>query len=128
LALALRHALERPRRVRLGPVPHTLFRARLAAAAIDLRAKPFSRDAKAWTHRSDYGPTQAFAAVVRRTQVTAIRYQSVRDPQKGGCVAVLEPRALSARRPISYQTWFLTVTPTASAWQRDGETFEFRWT
>lgn len=111
----------------LGPVPHTLFRVRIAASAIDLRAKPFSRDAKAWTHRSNYGPTQAFAAVVRRTPVTAIRYESVRDPDKGGCVAVLEPRAFSARRPISYQTWFLTVTPTASAWQRDGETFEFRW-
>jgi hypothetical protein len=112
----------------LGPVPHTLFRVRIAASAIDLRAKPFSRDAKAWTHRSDYGPTQAFAAVVRRTPVTAIRYQSVRDPEKGGCVAVLEPRAFGARKPISYQTWFLTVAPTASAWQRDGETFEFRWT
>ena len=47
----------------------------------------------------------------------------MRDPEKGGCVAVLELRAFSARKPISYQTWFLTVTPTASAWQRDGGNF-----
>jgi len=111
----------------LGPVAHTLFKVRIAATAIDLRVKPFSRDAKKWTHPSDYGPTQAFAAVVRRTPVAALRYESVRDPHKGGCVAILEPGAFSARKPVSYQTWFLTVTPTASAWQRDGETFEFRW-
>jgi hypothetical protein len=111
----------------LGPVAHTLFRVKIAATGIDLREKPFARDSKKWTHPSDYGPTQALAAVARRTAVTAIRYESVRDPGKGGCAAILEPSAFRARKPVSYQTWFLTVTPAASAWQRDGETFEFRW-
>jgi hypothetical protein len=111
----------------LGPVAHTLFQVRVAATGIDLRNKPLSRDAKKWTDPSDYGATQAFAAVVRRTAVTAIRYQSVRDPSQGGCVAVLEPQGFSHPQPVSYQTWFLTVTPSASAWQRDGERFEFRW-
>lgn len=111
----------------LGPVAHTLFQVRIAASGIDLRKKPFSRDAKKWTDPDDYAPTQAFAAVVRRTPVRLIRYASVRDPEKGGCMAVLEPDAFSAPKPVSYQTWFLTVTATASAWQRDGERFEFRW-
>lgn len=114
-------------RVGLGPVAHTLFQVRVAAQAIDLRSKPFVRDAKKWTDPDEYGPTQAFADVVRRSAATMIRYQSVRDPAKGGCIAVLEPAAFAAQDPISYQTWFLTVTTTASAWQRDGERFEFRW-
>ena len=113
--------------VGLGPVAHTLFQVRALGSGIDLREKPFSRDARKWTDPNDYGPTQAFAAVVRRTPVVMIRYESVRDPAKGGCVAILEPQAFSHKKPISYQTWFLTITTTASAWQRDGETFEFRW-
>lgn len=111
----------------LGPVAHTLFRMRISGKAIDLRRKPFVRDENKWTDRNDYGPTQALAAVVRKTAVSVIRYQSVRDPDKGGCAAILDPSAFSARKPIAYQTWFLTVTPQASAWQRDGERFEFRW-
>jgi len=51
----------------------------------------------------------------------------VRDAQKGGCAAILEPGAFAAPKPLAYQTWFLTVTPGASAWQRDGEKFEFVW-
>lgn len=111
----------------LGPVAHTLFRMRVAGKAIDLRRKPFVRDEKKWTDREDYGSTQALAAVVRQTPVTIIRYQSVRDPQKAGCAAILDPAAFAAAKPIAYQTWFLTVTPAASAWQRDGERFEFGW-
>ena len=111
----------------LGPVAHTLFRMRMTATGVDLRKKPFLRDAKAWTDRDDYEATQAFARVVRQTSVTVIRYESVRDPDKGGCVAALDPSAFAVARPTAYQTWFLTVTPTASAWQRDREKFEFVW-
>jgi hypothetical protein len=115
-------------KVGLGPVAHTLFQVQVAASGIDLRKTRLGRDAKKWTDPNNYGATQALAAVVRRTAVTVIRYESVRDPSKGGCAAILEPTAFSNQKPISYQTWFLTVTPTASAWQRDGETFEFHWT
>jgi hypothetical protein len=111
----------------LGPLAQTLFRVRLAGAGIDLRKKPFSRDAKAWTDPASYAATQAFAAVVRKAAVALIRYQSVRDPEKGACVAALDPGAFSASKPIAYQTWFLTVTPKASAWQREREKFEFVW-
>ena len=113
--------------VGLGPVAHTLFQVKVAAPAIDLRQKPFSRDATKWTHSSNYGPTQALAAVVRQTPATVIRYQSVRDPLKGGCAAMLEPSAFAQPKPLTSQTWFLTVTPAASAWQRNGEKFDFAW-
>jgi hypothetical protein len=114
-------------KIGLGPVAHTLFQVKVAASGIDLRAQPFSRDAKKWTDPNNYAATQAFSAVVRRTPVTVVRYESVRDPNKGGCAAIFEPNAFANRKPVAYQTWFLTVTPTASAWQRDGEKFEFVW-
>lgn len=113
--------------VGLGPVAHTLFQVKVTAQAIDLRQKPFSRDAAKWTHPGNYGPTQALAAVVRKTTVALIRYESVRDPLKGGAAALLEPNAFAQARPLTSQTWFLTVTPGASAWQRNGEKFDFAW-
>lgn len=111
----------------LGPAPHTLFQVRAAALAVDLRRKPFSRDAAKWRDRNDYGATQAFAAVARKALVHLIRYESVRDPQRGGCAALLEPGVFAEPQPLTRQTWFLTVTQTASAWQRDAEKFEFVW-
>ncbi len=111
----------------LGPSPQTLFQVRLAASAVDLRAKPFSRDAAKWTDRESYASTQAFAAVARKAGVQLIRYQSVRDPDQGGCAAVLDPAAFARRTPLSQQTWLLTVTRNASTWQRDSESFEFTW-
>jgi hypothetical protein len=111
----------------LGPAPHTLFRVRAAALAVDLRLKPFSRDAARWRDREDYGATQAFAAAARRAPVQIIRYESVRDPEHGGCAALLEPSVFARREPLATQTWFLTVTRTASAWRRDSEKFEFVW-
>jgi hypothetical protein len=111
----------------LGPTAQTLFRVRAKAKAVDLRAKPFARDRARWTHPSDYGPTQAFARAAREGAVPVVRYESVRDPQKGGCAALLEPAAFARRQPLALETWHLTVTAAASAWQREGEAFEFRW-
>ena len=92
-----------------------------------MRRKPFSRDSKKWTDPDHYAATQALAAVAREAAVSLIRYESVRDPQKAGCAAILEPGVFAAPKPLAYQTWFLTVTLSASAWQRDGEKFEFVW-
>ena len=112
----------------LGPVAHTLFRVKVQARAVDLRKRPFARDAAAWTDPADYGATQAFAAAAREAGTDLIRYRSVRDPQAGGCGALLSPGAFAApRRPAGEQTWFLTVSRALSAWRREAESFEFRW-
>ncbi len=110
-----------------GPVAHTLFQVRVRGKGVDLRAKPFVRDAAKWTAPADYGPTQAFGRTAREAELAMIRYQSVRDPARGGCVAVLAPGAFSPREPLTSQTWFLTVTRSMSTWQRDRESFEFGW-
>jgi hypothetical protein len=111
----------------LGPSPQTLFQAKVHAVAVDLREQPFARHARKWTDPTSYGATQAFAAAAREAGVSVIRYQSVRDPQKGGCAAILDPGAFAGRTPVAQQTWLLTVTRTASTWQRDKESFEFSW-
>lgn len=111
-----------------GPVPHTLFLSRVQGLAVDLRKKPFVRDASKWTDPNDYAATQAFAAVARKAAIQLIRYRSVRDPQGAGCGALLTPAVFRApRRPLREQTWFLTVSRSTSAWKRDEESFEFRW-
>ena len=111
----------------LGPAPHTLFQVKVGARAVDLRKSLFLRQAAVWTHLTDYTGTQAFARVARTAGVDLIRYQSVRDPAKGGCAALLQPAGFGDARPLTDQTWFLTVSRTTSAWQRDAEIFEFRW-
>ena len=111
----------------LGPAPQTLFQVRIDALAVDLRAKPFVRQAGKWTDSQSYAATQAFAAVARKARVGVVRYQSVRDPARGGCAAILDPGAFAKAAPLSQQTWLLTVTRNASTWQRDAESFEFAW-
>ena len=106
----LRFLLDSPNTPDLGPVPHTAFTASIRAAAVDLRRSPFARDRALWTDRNNYAPTQAFAALAREVHVQAIRYQSVRDPEVGGCAAVLTPEAFAARNPRKQETWFIAAT------------------
>ncbi|HWA36280.1 MAG TPA: RES family NAD+ phosphorylase [Burkholderiales bacterium] len=111
----------------LGPSAQTLFRVRVKGRGVDLRRKPFVRERAKWCHPTDYAPTQALARAARRAPVALIRYESVRDPEKGGCAVLLDPAAFARRQPLDEQTWHLTVTRGATAWQRDDEAFEFRW-
>ena len=109
----------------IGPSPQTVFRAGIDARMADLTQAPFKRSRADWTHRDNYGPSQAFARVARQANVDAIRYESVRDPEHGAAVAVLTPACFKPRKPLEQHTWFLTVRRTAVIWQREGETFEF---
>lgn len=95
------------------------------AAAIDLRKPPHSRKRKIWTDPDSYAETQIFARKVRQEEVEAIIYESVRDPEHGGAVAVLTPKPLSG--PIGNpEVWFLTVTGNGAIWQREsGDHFQF---
>lgn len=106
--------------------PMSLFAADVkTAAAIDLRNPPHSRKRKIWTDPDSYAETQALARKAREEKVEAIVYESVRDPEHGGAVAVLSPKPLSgpAGNP---ESWFLTVTENRVIWQREpGDSFEF---
>jgi hypothetical protein len=109
----------------LGPSPQTVFRAGIDGRMVDLTDLPFKRSRPDWTDPRDYDATQSFARVAREAGVDAIRYESVRDPNHGGAVAVLTPTCFKPHKPLEQHTWFLTVRREAAIWQREGESFEF---
>jgi len=125
----LRFLLDSPGTPDLKPVPHTAFRVGVRArAALDLTAAPFVRERAAWTARTDYARTQALASAARAAGVTAIRYESVRDPQHGACVAVLSPGVFGRGRPHEQQTWFIAASRARVRCLQDehgGPTWEF---
>lgn len=111
---------------RLEPVAHTAFSAQVSTQVIDLRQAPFSANAAAWTHPTDYTATQAIAQVARTAQVGGIQYQSVRDHNPAWCMAVLSPQAFAKPKPNPLmQTWWLAVHPDAVIWRRDNESMTF---
>ena len=111
---------------RLGPVPHTLFRTDVEGAGIDLRRPPLLRDCALWTDPFDYSHTQALGRLARGVALGIVRYESVRDPQAGGCAAILRPDTFRSGRLNVRETWFLTVTHTAASWQSERASFEFQ--
>jgi len=124
-----RHLRESPALDAMPLRPQTVFRTAVAAAAVDLRQPPFAAARAQWTDPDDYGACQALARTARDAAVGAIRYESVRDPQRGGCAAVLAPRAFARGSPLEQQTWMLSVARERVVWQRTGvarsHAFEF---
>ncbi|MBX6420152.1 MAG: RES family NAD+ phosphorylase [Nevskia sp.] len=106
---------------RLDGVPHTVFQAAARGATVDLRRKPFVREAARWSDPDDYAACQAFARAARQAAVKLIRYRSVRDPAQAGCAAVLDCRAFCGTGGVRRrQTWFLTVDSWRVSWRRAG--------
>jgi hypothetical protein len=115
-----RHLLDTPALAAMPTRPQAVFRAQVEARCVDLRRKPFNVDRAAWTDPDDYADCQRFARTVREASVGAIRYESVRDPERGGCAAVLAPAAFARASPLEQQTWMLSVTRERVLWQRTG--------
>lgn len=111
---------------KLEPVAHTAFRADVSTLAVDLRQPPFSADAAAWTHPTDYSATQAFARVARESNLGGIVYQSVRDPHPAWCMALLTPQAFAKPKPHpAMQTWWLAVHQDQVIWRRENKSMMF---
>ena len=102
---------------RLEPVAHTAFNAKISTKTVDLRQPPFDAQQAVWQHPSDYTETQSFANVVRDTDVGAILYRSVRDPGDGTCLALLTPEGFAKRKPLTQQSWFLSVSQDGAIWR-----------
>ena len=124
-----RHLADSPSLDAMPVKPQTVFRARLAASALDLRKPPFAAERARWTDRDDYAACQALARVARAGKVQAIRYESVRDPRHEACVALLDPAGFAKPAPLEQQTWMLAVTRERVRWTRThalrDETFDF---
>ena len=113
-----RHLLDTPALDAMPTLPQTVFGVRLDTAAADLRAEPLVRDRAAWTRPDGYAACQRFARTARAAGVAAIRYESVRDPRRGCCCAVLSPGAFVPPVPFGLQTWLLSVARDRVVWQR----------
>jgi hypothetical protein len=121
-----RFLLDAPALTHIEPVAHTAFQVALKAQAVDLRKHPFNADAS-WVHKSDYGPTQAFAQLVREVALGCIVYQSVRNPDAAWCVAVLKPESFAEPKPRpDTQTWWLAVGQQEVIWRRDRQSLTFQ--
>ncbi len=113
---------------RLQPCSFTAFRVPIKTRCIDLRSPPFSADASQWQHPTDYSLPQALGRIARQADIGAILYQSVRDPERRYCIAVLTPLAFAAKKPdTATQTWMMTISAEEVIWMRQGdESFSFR--
>ena len=95
------------------PTEHTAFSVPcVTSRLIDLTQPPLASDSALWKDLIDYAPCQALADTARSAGVQAIRYHSVRDPDKGCNIAVLAPEALAATEPQRLETWLLFIRPT----------------
>ncbi len=111
---------ESPQLKRLDPSPRSVFSVRVQThSCINLLGPPFAAERSAWTDPSDYTRCQRFARTAREAATDAIRYESVRDPEHGPCVAVLHPAAFASAAPLEQQGWQLIVTPTRVWWIRE---------
>ena len=113
-----RHLMDSPALATMPTKPQTVFQVKIDGNAVDLRAKPFVRDRKAWTDAGDYSGCQAFGRTAREARIGAIRYESVRDPQHAACCALLAPSAFASPNPLEQQTWMLSVARDRVIWQR----------
>ncbi len=94
-----------------NPLEFTGFCVRFAArATIDLTAPPLSRDATRWTDLADYSACLALADAAREAGVDAIRYRSVRDPQRRANLALLTCTAFAEARPSRFTTWRIALS------------------
>lgn len=124
-----RHLLDSPALTEMPQRPQTVFQIGLRGSAIDLRVPPLARQRRRWTDPQDYTATQRLAIRARAQQIQLIRYESVRDPQRAGCVAVLDAAAFSRSAPLAQETWLLSVTRERATWVRSNplrlERYEF---
>lgn len=112
-------------------MPMTLFEFHAATLwCLYLTRPPFLADRASWVHPNDYSKTQALAQQARTEGIEVIRYESVRLPDGGRCLALLTPNVFRAvPEPFQHQqqTWSLFIEPpNLTSWQRDldGSSFE----
>ncbi|WP_041042817.1 RES family NAD+ phosphorylase [Paramagnetospirillum magnetotacticum] len=111
--------MESPSLTALDPKPQTVFKVEVDTLTVDLRSPPFTESRALWIDPKSYAATQDLARSAREANIGAIRYESVRAPNRGGCGAILTPMAFAEPQPRDAQTWWLSVSRERVLWQRD---------
>ena len=111
----------------LGPVAHTVFCSEPSCRVVDLRRSPFDQDAIVWTASDRYLEAQEIARVVRKNDVQAIIYESVRDENPAWCVAILSPDVFEdVKLQIDKRIWFLSVTQKSVQLKSQQESYSYK--
>lgn len=85
---------------------HTLFSVGYRSkVGIRLQNPPFSAYAAVLTHPSNYVQTQQLGSAMREAGIQAFEYVSARDLNKGQCVGLFTPEALSQKTPATMSQW-----------------------
>jgi hypothetical protein len=108
----------------------TAFQVSCAVEHIDLTLAPFIDDASIWEDPVDYAPCQELANRARDVGVQIIRSRSVRDPEGGYKVTVLNPEAFPNKSdPSVRETWNIFLRKGTVEVRREflGYTREYAW-
>lgn len=99
--------------------------------ALDLTDMPLNRARALWIQDRDHEPCQRFASAARAIGTQLIRYESVRDPEAGANVALLDPGAFQRPVPYPERSWHfrfrgkkLTAFAAGESRERSDFTFE----
>jgi len=86
--------------------------------SIDLGRPPLNRDAEHWNSLDSYQKTQALADVARKAEIGLIAYESVRDPDAGKNLALLDADGFDCQEPVDRQTWYFYLSPVEAHFSR----------
>jgi len=93
-----------------GPAEYSAFSVQCHTdLCVDLTTGRLASHADIWRAKNDYSLCQEFADRVRAREFEAIRYRSVRDPEAGCNLALLNARSFADQEPRSLQTWHLFI-------------------
>jgi hypothetical protein len=93
-----------------NPLERSAFRVPIRTGrALDLTIPPLDANRDAWTHPTDYTHCQDLGDMARSAGIEAIRYESIRDPDRGANLVLLSPAALAATTPEAIQTWHILL-------------------
>jgi len=73
--------------------------------ALDLAISPLDKSRSSWTNGQDYTACQDFASAARTIEAQLIRYESVRDHNRGANVAIFDPSAFQKPVPNAERAW-----------------------
>lgn len=104
------------------PRPIVVLQARYATErGVDLTAAPFAADREIWTDPEDYGRTQALGDAAHTAAAQAIRFESVRDPERRANIALLSCSPVDPPMPLELQGWAVAIEAHRVSLWRIGE-------
>lgn len=106
-----------PGLVNSGATPFTFFTVKISMKLVDVRKVAFSKHHSVFYNKKSYADSQRFASSVRESDVPGIKYASVRNLNKGSCVAMFSPSGFELRQPTTWdEDWLCLADSNGARW------------